>query len=114
MPRLPPSTLLLSSAFVLYLWAPVAAVVWSFSRGQLFLTAWTVAHQSLLSTEFSGEKYSSELPFPSPEPASPALTGGFFLPPRPPGKPGENDTEMLISEYWLSLTERQEVFYLGN
>ena len=66
-----------------------------------------VAHQSLLSTEFSGQKYSSELPFPSPEPASPALTGGFFTT-EPPGKPGENDTEILISEYWLSLTERDK------
>ena len=51
--------------------------------------AWTVAHQSPLSVEFSRQEYQSGLPFPSPgnppypgiEPTSPALagiTGGFF------------------------------------
>ena len=50
---------------------------------------WTVAHQALLSMEFSRQTYWSRLPFPTPgdlsgtgiEPASlasPVLTGGFF------------------------------------
>ena len=33
--------------------------------GQLFATAWTVAHQVPLSMEFSRQEYLSELPFPS-------------------------------------------------
>ena len=52
---------------------------------QLFVTPWTVAHQSL-STEFSRQEYLNGLPFPPPgdllnsedEPASPALADGFF------------------------------------
>ena len=47
---------------------------------------WTVACQDLLPMEFSRHEYWSGLPFPSPgdlpepgtEPASPALTSGFF------------------------------------
>ena len=53
---------------------------------QLFVTPWTVTHQSL-SMEFSRQGYWSRLPFPSPwdrpypgiEPASPTLAGGFFI-----------------------------------
>ena len=67
------------------------------SLGWLFTTPWTVAHQALLSMEFSRQEYWSELLFPSPgdppnpgkEPeflASPALAGGFFTT-EPPGKP---------------------------
>ena len=52
-------------------------------------TLWTIAHQALLSMEFSKQEYWSGLPCPSPgdfpdpgiEPASlmsPALAGGFF------------------------------------
>ena len=49
-------------------------------------TPWTVAHQVLLSMEFSRQEYWSGLPFPSPgdlpepgiEPTSPALAGKFF------------------------------------
>ena len=52
----------------------------------LFVTPWTVAHQVLLSMEFSGQEYWSRLPFPSPgdlpnpgiELTSPALAGKFF------------------------------------
>ena len=50
------------------------------------VVAWTVAHQALLSMEFSRQEYCSGLPFPTPGdfpdsgdlPASPALAGGFF------------------------------------
>ena len=59
----------------------------------LFVTLWTVAHQAPLFMGFSRQKHWSGLPFPSTghlpdpgmEPASPALTGGFFTT-EPPGK----------------------------
>ena len=65
-----------------------------FSRVQLFVTPWTVAHQALLSMGFPRQKYWSRLPCPPPgdlpnkwiEPASPALAGRFFST-EPPGKP---------------------------
>ena len=43
--------------------------VWSrmLSSVRLFATPWTVAHQSLLSTELSRQEYWSGLPFPPPE-----------------------------------------------
>ena len=37
-----------------------------FSRVQLFMTPWTVAHQAPLSVEFSRQEYWRGLPFPSP------------------------------------------------
>ena len=51
------------------------------SHVQLFVTPWTVAHQTPLSMEFSRQEYWSGLPFPSAgnllnsgiEPESPAL-----------------------------------------
>ena len=51
-----------------------------------FINPWTVAHQALLSMQFSRQEYWNELLFPSPgdlpdlgiELASPALAGGFF------------------------------------
>ena len=60
-----------------------------FSRVQLFVTLWTVAHQAPLSMGFSRQGYWSGLPCPSPEdlpnpgiePASlmsPTLAGRFF------------------------------------
>ena len=39
--------------------------IFSLSHVQLFSILWTVAHQSLLSLEFSRQKYWSGLPFPS-------------------------------------------------
>ena len=53
---------------------------------QTFMTPSTIAHQALLSTGFPRQKYWSGLPCHPPgnlpnsgiEPASPALTGGFF------------------------------------
>ena len=61
----------------------------SFSRAQLCMTPWTVAHQAPLSMGFSRQEYWSGVPFLTPgdlpdsgiEPASlvsPALAGGFF------------------------------------
>ena len=63
------------------------------SRVQLFVTPWTVAHQSPPSMEFSRQEYWSGLPFPSPgvlpdpeiEPRSPTLQADA-LPSKPPGK----------------------------
>ena len=61
-------------------------------------TPWTVAHQAPLSMRFSRQEHWSGLPFPPPgdlpnpgiEPSSPALTGGFFTPTEPQGKPQHN------------------------
>ena len=61
----------------------------SLSHVQLFVTAWIVAYQALLSMGFSRQEYWSGLPFPhsgdlmDPEieprsSASPALAGKFF------------------------------------
>ena len=70
------------------------------SRVRLFVTPWTVAHQALLSMEFSRQEYWSGLLFPSPgdvpnpgiEPRSPALQADS-LPTEPPGlKTTEGDT----------------------
>ena len=48
-------------------WYPLNGVVaaQSLSRIQLFATPWTVAHQALLSMEFSRQEYWSGLPFPA-------------------------------------------------
>ena len=73
---------------------PFKRVSHSFSRIQLFVTPWTVAHQAPLSMELSRQEYWSGLPFPPPgdlpdpgiEPMSPAMAGRFFTT-EPPGKP---------------------------
>ena len=70
------------------------AVCQSLSHIRLFVTPWTVAHQSSLSTEFSRQAYRSGLPFPTPvdvlnpriEPGSPTLWIDS-LPSKLPGKP---------------------------
>ena len=57
------------------------------SHVQLFVTSWTVIHQTPLSVEFSKQEDWSGLPFPSPrdlpgrgiKPMSPALADGFFI-----------------------------------
>ena len=53
---------------------PGAMLFWSscvsvcvLSRVWLFETPWTIAHQTLLSMEFSRQEYWSRLPFPTPE-----------------------------------------------
>ena len=62
----------------------------SLSYVWLFATPWTIAHQALLSREFSRQEYWSGLPFPTPgdlpnpgiKPAylaSPTLAGRFFI-----------------------------------
>ena len=64
------------------------------SHVQLFVTPWTVAHQSFLSMGFPRQEYWSGLPFPLPgdlsdlgiKPVSPALADGFFTT-EPPRKP---------------------------
>ena len=43
----------------------------SLSHVQLFVTPWTVAHQTLPSMGFSGQEYWSGLPFPSPGSSQP-------------------------------------------
>ena len=66
-----------------------APVLSRFSRVQLFVMLWTVAHQAPLSMGFSRQEYWSGLPYPLPgnlpdagiKPvslASPAWAGGFF------------------------------------
>ena len=45
----------------------VCVYVRAFSHVQLFVTPWTVAHQSPLPVEFSRQEYWSGLPLPSPE-----------------------------------------------
>ena len=66
----------------------------SLSPVWLFVTPWTVTHQTPQSMEFSRQEYWSGLPLPSPgdlpnpgtEPGSPALQADA-LPSEPPGKP---------------------------
>ena len=66
-----------------------ACILSRFSRVQLFVTLWTVAHQASLSMGFSRQEYWSGLPCPSPgdlpdtgiKPTSlmsSALADGFF------------------------------------
>ena len=70
----------------------------SFSRVQLFATAWTVAHQAPLSMGFPSQEYWSGLPFPSPgalpnpgiEPGSPALQADSL--------PTELQVDVIIKE----------------
>ena len=82
---------------IFVLWSSVSAHTQSLSHVQLFVTPWTVAHESPLSVRFSQQEYWSELVFPSswnlpdPEiepmfPESPALAGRFCTT-EPPAKP---------------------------
>ena len=75
----------------------VCVCVYVLSHVGLFLIPWIVAHQVLLSMEFSRQEYWNSLPFPTPgdlsdpgiKPGSlafPALGGRFFTT-APPGKP---------------------------
>ena len=63
-------TLLLKNNKVLFL--KCLSCVCVLSPFGLFATLWTVAHQALLSMEFSRQEYWSWLPFPPP--------GGFYRP----------------------------------
>ena len=61
-------------------------IVETFSRVQLFVTPWSVAHQAPLSMGLPRQEYWSGLPFPPPghlpypgvDPMSPELAGRFF------------------------------------
>ena len=76
---------------------------------QFFVTPWTIACQAPLFLGFSRLEYWSglllsspgHLPNPGIEPASPALTGGYFTT-EPPGKPNKAYTEMVKT--WVSVT----------
>ena len=75
---------------------------------QLFVTPWTVAHQSPLSLGFPRQEYWSGLPFPSPgdlpdpgiEPVSLALAGRFFTTEPPDAK-----------HVWLALISKMLAWY---
>ena len=82
-----------------------------FGHVQLFAILLSVAHQAPLSMGFSRQEYWSGSPCPPPrdlpdpgiEPASlmlPALAGGFFTMPEPPGKP-YIATSIFISRFCL-------------
>ena len=87
----------------------------SFSQVQLFVTPWTVAHQTPLSVEFSRQDYRSGLPFPLPgdlsdlgieltSPAASALAGGFFTT-VPLGRPFLLfEGECLSIQRWMRLS----------
>ena len=88
----------------------------SFSRVQLFVTPWTVAHQAPLSMGFSRQEYWSGLPFPSPgdlpdpgiEPRSPALQV-VALTSEPPGKPIYIILDHHNSKYILMVANTQNL-----
>ena len=81
------------------------------SRIRIFTTPWIVAHQALLSMEFSRQEYWNGLPFPSPrdlpdlgtESQSPTLQADA-LRSDPPGKPpkqsylGTNNSKYQFSK----------------
>ena len=96
---------------------------WSVSRVWLFSTPWTVAHQTLLSKEFSRQEHWSGQPFPSPgylpdpgmEPRSSALQA-YSLPFEPPRKHGrllEPQIDLLVQApfflYYTSLALQEIV-----
>ena len=77
---------------------------WKWSRVQLFVTPWTVAHQAPPSMEFSRQEYWSGLPFPSPgdlphlgiEPGSPILWADAL-----PSEPPETDCSIKLPKIQL-------------
>ena len=88
-----------------------------FSRVQLFVILWTVAHQAALSMGFSRQQYWSELPCPLPgylpdpgiepmSPVSPALARRFFT--------TSTMWEALIKGYvYLNFWLNQMSLYIG-
>ena len=77
------------NAICMYVLCMYACVLSCFSRIQLFVTLWTVAHQAPLSKVFSKQEYWCGLPCPPPgvlpnleiklsSVPSPAFPGGFF------------------------------------
>ena len=96
-----------------------------FSHVQLSAVPWTVAHQSLLSIEFSKQEYWSGLPFLTPENlpdpriepkslAPPSLVDRFLTTQRS-GKPNKDDatTELvptyILCTYIFSSTQLQAI-----
>ena len=83
--------------FSLYILHMCTRACCGFSRVQLFVTQWTIAHQALLSIEFSRQEYCSGFPCPPPgdlsdpgmEPESPMFPAlqTDSLPSESPGKP---------------------------
>jgi len=77
-------------------YSPSGSFVHRIFQARLFAIEWTIAHQGLLSTEFSRQECWNGLSFPSPgdfpdpwiEPTPLALAGGFFTT-EPPEKPPE-------------------------
>ena len=76
----------------------------------LFVTPWTVAHQPLLSMEFSRQEYCFGLLFPSPwdplnpgiKPIAPSISPALqadSLPSEPPGKPILQPNSEFISHH---------------
>ena len=92
-----------------------ACVLSCFSRVQLFVTPWTVAHQVPLSTGFSRQEYWSGLPSPPPEdrpnpgikpesPPSPALqVDSLLLSHQGSPQTQYSDTDMLVAQLCLTL-----------
>ena len=74
------------SSYVLVVWYVLSCV-------GIFVTPWTVACQTPLSMEFSGQEYWSGLPLPSPRKSSPGIEPRslalqvYSLLSEPPGKP---------------------------
>ena len=97
---------LLDTEYDDYLW-PSCGAVWvlsCFSRVQLFVALWTVAHQAPLSMEFFRQEYWSGFPCPpsrgssQPRDRTPisCIAGGFFTA-EPPEKPSDGATRCQIS-----------------
>ena len=66
---------------------PLCVCAKTFSHSWLFLTLWTVAHQDLLSSEFSRQWYWSWLPFPPPrDPPDSGIESTSLVPPELAGR----------------------------
>ena len=98
-----------------------ACVLSHFSHVRLFVTLWTVAHQSPLSRGFSRQEYWSGLPCPPPEDlpnsgiepvslTSPALADEFFTTSATREAPllmyGKNQTN-IVEQLFFNLKKRQ-------
>ena len=88
---------------------------------RLTLCPWAVAHQALLSMEFSRQKYRSGLPFPSPgdlpdpgiEPRSPELQADS-LPSEPPGMAQYREVSRIWHQWPLGLARLHYLLNISN